>query len=303
MHTGAWDESVDLAGQRVAVIGSAASGVQSIPEIAKAADQLTVFQRSANWVLPKEDVEHTPRAARPVPLRPGRAAGVPQRDHGLRGARAPRSATRRSTGPPKWIAAVAISEVEDPGGHGPSSPRDPSARLCAPAGAPSATATARRPATRSVPLVPHHRERPSTPTGSPEQCELGSCSQRTGYVVEGLAHALTIMRGRVVVSGRVQGVWYRQSCRQQAVAAGVAGWVRNLPDGRVEAELEGSRRRSTRWRRGWTRVRAGPRAGTAVTTGAPPARPASPCAGLTMLGHEGRSDARAIESAGPGEAQ
>jgi cyclohexanone monooxygenase len=59
MHTGAWDESVDLTGKRVAVIGSAASAVQSIPEIAKAVGQLHVFQRSANWVLPKEDVEHT----------------------------------------------------------------------------------------------------------------------------------------------------------------------------------------------------------------------------------------------------
>lgn len=58
MHTGAWDESLDLTGLRVAVIGSAASGVQSVPEIAKVAGQLHVFQRSANWVLPKEDYEH-----------------------------------------------------------------------------------------------------------------------------------------------------------------------------------------------------------------------------------------------------
>jgi cation diffusion facilitator CzcD-associated flavoprotein CzcO len=58
MHTGAWDQSVDLTGLRVAVIGSAASAVQSIPEIAKMAGQLHVFQRSANWVLPKEDHEH-----------------------------------------------------------------------------------------------------------------------------------------------------------------------------------------------------------------------------------------------------
>jgi acylphosphatase len=43
----------------------------------------------------------------------------------------------------------------------------------------------------------------------------------------------------VVVRGRVQGVWYRRSCRDQAVAAGVAGWVRNNPDGTVEAVLEG----------------------------------------------------------------
>jgi acylphosphatase len=47
---------------------------------------------------------------------------------------------------------------------------------------------------------------------------------------------------RVTVSGRVQGVWYRQCCRDEAAAAGVGGWVRNLDDGRVEVWLEGPRR-------------------------------------------------------------
>ena len=47
------------------------------------------------------------------------------------------------------------------------------------------------------------------------------------------------VRTHVVVSGRVQGVWYRQSCREVAVAAGLSGWVRNLDDGTVEAVLEG----------------------------------------------------------------
>ena len=50
-----------------------------------------------------------------------------------------------------------------------------------------------------------------------------------------------VVRVRVVVTGRVQGVWYRQSCKDVAVAAGVHGWVRNTADGRVEAVLEGER--------------------------------------------------------------
>jgi acylphosphatase len=50
------------------------------------------------------------------------------------------------------------------------------------------------------------------------------------------------VRVRVVVTGRVQGVFFRDSCREQARAEGVGGWVRNRGDGAVEAEFEGSRR-------------------------------------------------------------
>jgi acylphosphatase len=45
----------------------------------------------------------------------------------------------------------------------------------------------------------------------------------------------------VVVSGRVQGVWFRGNTQRAASAAGVRGWVRNLPDRRVEAVLQGER--------------------------------------------------------------
>lgn len=49
-----------------------------------------------------------------------------------------------------------------------------------------------------------------------------------------------VVRRRVLVSGRVQGVWFRESCRREAEARAVAGWVRNRPDGRVEAVFEGA---------------------------------------------------------------
>ena len=48
-----------------------------------------------------------------------------------------------------------------------------------------------------------------------------------------------VVRVRVLVSGAVQGVFYRQTCASRARAAGLAGFVRNRPDGRVEAAFEG----------------------------------------------------------------
>jgi acylphosphatase len=53
--------------------------------------------------------------------------------------------------------------------------------------------------------------------------------------------APAVVRVRALVSGRVQGVWYRESCRREAERLGVGGWVRNRPDGRVELEAEGPR--------------------------------------------------------------
>ena len=48
-----------------------------------------------------------------------------------------------------------------------------------------------------------------------------------------------VIRRRVIVSGDVQGVYFRDTCRREALGAGVTGWVRNLPDGTVEAAFEG----------------------------------------------------------------
>ncbi|MBO0802668.1 MAG: NAD(P)/FAD-dependent oxidoreductase [Nocardiopsaceae bacterium] len=54
-HSARWDHGTDLAGRRVAVIGTGASAIQFVPEIAKIAGHVDVYQRSAPYVLPKSD--------------------------------------------------------------------------------------------------------------------------------------------------------------------------------------------------------------------------------------------------------
>ncbi|WP_153539279.1 flavin-containing monooxygenase [Actinomadura macrotermitis] len=63
VHTARWDHGLDLAGKRVAVIGTGASGLQVIPEIAERAAHLDVYQRTPIWVFPKIDFA-VPRAVR-----------------------------------------------------------------------------------------------------------------------------------------------------------------------------------------------------------------------------------------------
>ncbi|MFF2144617.1 flavin-containing monooxygenase [Kitasatospora sp. NPDC058190] len=56
IHTARWDQDVDLTGRRVAVVGTGASAVQLVPAIAPRAAAVHVFQRTAQWVLPKPDL-------------------------------------------------------------------------------------------------------------------------------------------------------------------------------------------------------------------------------------------------------
>ena len=55
LHAGTWDSSVDLAGRRIAVVGTGASAIQLVPRLAEIASELVVVQRSAQHLLPKLD--------------------------------------------------------------------------------------------------------------------------------------------------------------------------------------------------------------------------------------------------------
>jgi cation diffusion facilitator CzcD-associated flavoprotein CzcO len=71
MHTAEWDDSVNLEGKRVAVIGTGASAVQVVPSIAPRVATLSVFQRTPIWVMPKLDFPITPRMQRIFEKVPG----------------------------------------------------------------------------------------------------------------------------------------------------------------------------------------------------------------------------------------
>ena len=60
-HSARWDHKVDLRGKRVAVIGNAASAIQFIPPVAEQAERVYVYQRSANYVVPRNDREFSER--------------------------------------------------------------------------------------------------------------------------------------------------------------------------------------------------------------------------------------------------
>jgi len=59
-HTARWEHEHDLTGRRVAVVGTGSSAIQIVPEIAKVAGRVQLFQREPGWVMPKGDRDYTP---------------------------------------------------------------------------------------------------------------------------------------------------------------------------------------------------------------------------------------------------
>jgi cation diffusion facilitator CzcD-associated flavoprotein CzcO len=75
-HSARWNWDHDLAGESVGVIGSAASAVQLVPEIVKKAGRVHLFQRTANWVAPKQDDPYTEKQLARFCSDPGAALAV-----------------------------------------------------------------------------------------------------------------------------------------------------------------------------------------------------------------------------------
>ncbi|BCB78002.1 hypothetical protein GCM10022251_36950 [Phytohabitans flavus] len=90
---------------------------------------------------------------------------------------------------------------------------------------------------------------PDTARAAPDSEALGPAGKATqpDGNAGGRRYCDLVIRRRVLVSGDVQGVFFRDTCRRVAGQQGVAGWVRNLPDGRVEAVFEAKRRASSIW--------------------------------------------------------
>jgi acylphosphatase len=69
-----------------------------------------------------------------------------------------------------------------------------------------------------------------------------SGTANAGYVLCGKKH-MDSLRAKVIIHGFVQGVWFRQSTKDEAIRLGVNGWVMNLPAGTVQALFEGEKKK------------------------------------------------------------
>ncbi len=154
LHTAEWDDTADLDGKRVAIIGTGATAVQLIPKLAKRAGHLTVFQRTPIWVTPKLDFR-MPKAVQTLfaaaPAHPAdRAYGehrAARGDHGRRGAALPAGQGLQQGRGTRSRSGTCTSRSPTPSCAASSPPTTPSAA----SGRRSPTTTTRRsPATTST---------------------------------------------------------------------------------------------------------------------------------------------------------
>jgi cation diffusion facilitator CzcD-associated flavoprotein CzcO len=83
-HSAAWDHDHDLTGERVAIIGTGASAIQFVPHVQRRAGRLTLFQRTAPWVLPRRDRPYSSRERRLNRLLPGLQRAIRARMYAVR---------------------------------------------------------------------------------------------------------------------------------------------------------------------------------------------------------------------------
>jgi cation diffusion facilitator CzcD-associated flavoprotein CzcO len=114
MHTARWDDSVDLRGKRVALIGTGASAVQVIPSIAPIVGELTVFQRTPIWCLPKMDGPIPQAVRRAFERVPGAQQAARLVSQAFVELTFPVSAHYASVVPiVKWSRGIALKHLED----------------------------------------------------------------------------------------------------------------------------------------------------------------------------------------------
>ena len=123
-HTGEWPADRPLGGRRVAIIGSAATAVQMLPEVAKVAASVHLFQRSANWVLPKEDTPFTAEQLEQFRRAPDAVAAL-REELFHRYADEPPFADAEQNAERERLGVACIAVVEDPDVRARLTPTDP----------------------------------------------------------------------------------------------------------------------------------------------------------------------------------
>jgi cation diffusion facilitator CzcD-associated flavoprotein CzcO len=116
-HSARWEHDVDLAGRRVGVIGTGASSIQFVPHLADRAGRVSVFQRSAPWIIPRLDREYSDAAKTAFRVVPGlqrlyRALIYAQKEVRFAGFRARSRAMRIAQAYALWNMR---RDIEDPG--------------------------------------------------------------------------------------------------------------------------------------------------------------------------------------------